>query len=332
MLKNPHVLHHLGDVGKTVEPSLVVGWHSCHSLSFVVLLGTFFAYLAVAGSILPGKVVPGAKLPDSTMAAMVCLVSLLLLVALLGLGIIAETGLELLSTTFIFSTLVTMVIFAAECKAHNNSSSQASPLRKPHLQLVLILYQLFCMLYILGYFVYEEWDIIVDRLGFMLVFGDLVWIPFTFGIQVCRLEEMNIQYVWNNVKLTTAVVANCLYMVFWGANKQKHVFKGNPKHLHKSSSKSCRGKLLASGYWGIVRHCNYLGELLLALSFSLPCGLSSPVPYFYPVYLPILLIWRERGKTKLVVQKSTVRSGHNTADIPQTRSSEDIPLYLLDVQ
>lgn len=30
-----------------------------------------------------------------------------------------------------------------------------------------------------------RWDIIAERLGFMLVFGDLVWIPFTFSIQVC---------------------------------------------------------------------------------------------------------------------------------------------------
>lgn len=32
-------------------------------------------------------------------------------------------------------------------------------------------------------FIYR-WDIIAERLGFMLVFGDLVFIPFTFSIQV----------------------------------------------------------------------------------------------------------------------------------------------------
>jgi hypothetical protein len=30
----------------------------------------------------------------------------------------------------------------------------------------------------------SRWDIIAERLGFMLVFGDLVFIPFTFTIQV----------------------------------------------------------------------------------------------------------------------------------------------------
>ncbi|XP_030453770.1 delta(14)-sterol reductase [Syzygium oleosum] len=327
------------------------------SWSSVVLLGTFFAYLAAAGSILHGKVVPGATLPDGSRLYYRCngLVSLLLLVALLGLGawtdflrptIIAERGLELLSTTFIFSTLVTIVLYAAGCKSRSNSASlkphlsgnlthdlwfgiQLNPqfigidlkfffvragmmgwllinlsvlarsVQDGNLSLSVILYQLFCVLYILDYFVHEEymtstWDIIAERLGFMLVFGDLVWIPFTFSIQGWWLLR-------NNVELTTtAAIANCFifligYMVFRGANKQKHVFKRNPKALiWGHPPKVVGGKLLASGYWGIARHCNYLGDLLLALSFSLPCGLSSPVPYFYPIYLLILLIWRER--------------------------------------
>ena len=33
---------------------------------------------------------------------------------------------------------------------------------------------------------FHRWDIIAERLGFMLVFGDLLWIPFTFSIQACN--------------------------------------------------------------------------------------------------------------------------------------------------
>ncbi|XP_031268810.1 delta(14)-sterol reductase-like isoform X2 [Pistacia vera] len=180
-----------------------------------------------------------------------------------------------------------------------NLSVLAKSFQNGTLSQSMILYQLFCGLYILDYFVHEEymtstWDIIAERLGFMLVFGDLVWIPFTFSIQGWWLLH-------NKVELTTAaVVANCLvfligYLVFRGANRQKHIFKKNPKaHIWGKPPKVIGGKLLASGYWGVARHCNYLGDLLLALSFSLPCGISSPVPYFYPIYLLILLIWRER--------------------------------------
>ncbi|KAL5137108.1 Delta(14)-sterol reductase [Glycine soja] len=117
----------------------------------------------------------------------------------------------------------------------------------------VILYQLFCALYILDYFVHEEymtstWDIIAERLGFMLVFGDLVWIPFTFSIQGWWL-------LMNSVESTpAAIVANCFvfligYMVFRGANKQNHVFKKNPKaRIWGKPPKVIGGKLLASGY------------------------------------------------------------------------------------
>ncbi|KAF3581336.1 hypothetical protein DY000_02032817 [Brassica cretica] len=131
----------------------------------------------------------------------------------------------------------------------------------------------------------------------------------------------------NKVELTVpAIIANCFvfligYMVFRGANKQKHIFKKSPKTpIWGKPPVVVGGKLLASGYWyglfshllvslfgftvyGIARHCNYLGDLMLALSFCLPCGISSPVPYFYPIYLLILLIWRERRDEERCAEK-----------------------------
>ncbi|KAM7262992.1 hypothetical protein ACFE04_000675 [Oxalis oulophora] len=338
------------DLGYLLQ-SIIPSWNSFG------ILGVYFIYLAIAGSILPGKLVPGAVLQDGSRLHYRCngLLSLFLLVGLLGIGnkldlvlltAVADAGLELLSATFVFSFVVTLVLYATGCESNSRGSSL-----KPHVSGNLIedwwfgiqlnpqflgidlkfffvragmmgwllinlsilaksvqdgtlstsmsLYQLFCALYILDYFVHEEymtstWDIIAERLGFMLVFGDLVWIPFTFSIQGWWLLS-------NKVDLTTAaVIANFFvfvigYLVFRGANKQKHIFKKNPKELIWGKPPVVvGGKLLASGYWGIARHCNYLGDLLLALSFSLPCGISSPVPYFYPIYLLILLIWRER--------------------------------------
>ncbi|XP_008776566.2 delta(14)-sterol reductase [Phoenix dactylifera] len=345
---------------EAILAALIPSWSS------VILLIFYLGYLAVAGFILPGKVVPGAILSDGTRLHYRCngLVSLLMLLALLGTGVymkwisstvIADKGVELLSTTFIFSLFVCLVLYAAGLK----SCSQCSSL-KPHVtgnfihdwwfgvqlnphfmgidlkfffvragmmgwllinlsllaksyqtgtaNLSVILYHLFCALYITDYFFYEEfmtstWDIIAERLGFMLVFGDLVFIPFTFSIQGWWLLK-------NKVELPkVAAVANCLtfiigYRVFRGANKQKHVFKKNPKaHIWGKQPVVIGGKLLASGYWGIARHCNYLGDLLLALSFSLPCGASSVIPYFYPIYLLILLIWRERRDEARCSQK-----------------------------
>ncbi|XP_043691305.1 delta(14)-sterol reductase isoform X2 [Telopea speciosissima] len=319
------------DLGYIVN-AMIPTWSS------VVILHSFFIYLAIAGSFLPGRIVPGVTLSDGTRLHYRCngLVSLLLLVSLLGIG----AALKLISPT------ATLVLYAAGCKSRDQGSSlkphvtrnfihdwwfgiQLNPqfmgvdlkfffvragmmgwllinlsvlaksIEDGSLSQSMILFQLFCMWYVVDYFFHEEfmtstWDIIAERLGFMLVFGDLVWIPFTFSIQGWWLLR-------NKVELTKAAVfTNCLifligYLVFRGANKQKHVFKKNPKApIWGKPPKVIGGKLLASGYWGVARHCNYLGDLLVALSFSLPCGISSLIPYFYPVYLLILLIWRER--------------------------------------
>nr|XP_019703058.1 delta(14)-sterol reductase isoform X4 [Elaeis guineensis] len=273
---------------EAILAALIPSWSS------VILLTFYLGYLAVAGFILPGRVVPGAILPDGTRLHYRCngLVSLLMLLALLGTGfymkwmsptVIADKGVELLSTTFMFSLFVSLVLYAAGLKSCSQSSSL-----KAHAT---------------GNFIHDWWDIIAERLGFMLVFGDLVFIPFTFSIQGWWLLK-------NKVELTkVAAIANFLtfiigYLVFRGANKQKHVFKKNPKaHIWGKPPKVIGGKLLASGYWGIARHCNYLGDLLLALSFSLPCGASSVIPYFYPIYLLILLIWRERRDEARCSQK-----------------------------
>ncbi|XP_016542889.2 delta(14)-sterol reductase isoform X2 [Capsicum annuum] len=308
------------------------------SCTSVAMLLSFFLYLATVGSILPGKLVPGVTLSDGTRLHYRCngLLSLLLLVLLLGVGsqmnLVSPTV-----TLMLYLVGLNSRAKSSSLKPHVsgnlihdwwfgiqlnpefmgidlkfffvragmmgwlliNLSVLAKCIIEDKLSQSMILYQIFCGLYILDYFFYEEfmtstWDIIAERLGFMLVFGDLVFIPFTFSIQGWWLLS-------NKVELkTAAIIANCLvflvgYLVFRGANKQKHMFKKDPKApIWGKPPKVIGGKLLASGYWGIARHCNYLGDLLLASSFSLPCGISSVVPYFYPIYLLILLIWRER--------------------------------------
>lgn len=167
------------------------------------------------------------------------------------------------------------------------------------LTLPMALYQAFSTIYVLDYFWFEEymtstWDIIAENFGLMLIFGDLVWIPFTFSIQGWWL--LTHKPALTKIAAALNVVIFILgFAVFRGANMQKHVFKKDPKSpIWGQPPKTVGGKLLVSGYWGIARHCNYLGDIIVAFSFSLPCGASSVVPYFYPVYLFILLLWRER--------------------------------------
>eukprot|EP00850_Spirogloea_muscicola_P016267 SM000131S26697 [mRNA] locus=s131:57907:60430:- [translate_table: standard] len=181
-----------------------------------------------------------------------------------------------------------------------NLSAAAKQLQhRGGLPLSMILYQAFTAIYIFDYFWFEEnitstWDMIAERFGFMLIFGDMVWIPFTFSMQAWWLLAHPVELSpMSAASITTMFIVG--FTVFRGANNQKHKFKQNPMALiWGRPPRVIDGKLLASGYWGIARHCNYLGDLILALSYSLPCGPSSLVPYLYPAYLLVLLVWRER--------------------------------------
>lgn len=52
-------------------------------------------------------------------------------------------------------------------------------------------------------------------------------------------------------------------------------------------------KLLISGWWGLSRHPNYMGDLLMGLAWCLPVGTDCIIPYFYSIYFTILLIHRQ---------------------------------------
>ena len=162
------------------------------------------------------------------------------------------------------------------------------------------LYQAFTAIYVVDYFWFEPymtstWDIIAENFGFMLVFGDLVWIPFTFSIQAWYLVSPSLPPLTPLQAALIAAVFLVGYAVFRGANRQKHIFKHNPATpVWGKPPRVIGGKLLASGYWSLARHCNYLGDLMLALSYGLPCGFRAVWPYFYFIYLLTLLIFRER--------------------------------------
>jgi 7-dehydrocholesterol reductase len=52
--------------------------------------------------------------------------------------------------------------------------------------------------------------------------------------------------------------------------------------------------LLASGWWGIVRHPNYVGDLMIATATGLTCGVRHLLPWSYTIFLAGLLVRRLR--------------------------------------
>ena len=50
--------------------------------------------------------------------------------------------------------------------------------------------------------------------------------------------------------------------------------------------------LLASGWWGLARHFHYLPEIMGAFFWTLPALFFNVLPYFYVIFLTILLVHR----------------------------------------
>ncbi|KAG9347578.1 hypothetical protein JZ751_005147 [Albula glossodonta] len=170
----------------------------------------------------------------------------------------------------------------------------------------MILVNLFQLLYVADGLWNEEailttMDIVYEGFGFMLAFGDLVWVPFTYTLQAFYLVNHP-----NPLSLPWIVIIFAInsigYYVFRKANSQKNAFRRNPsdpKLSHLRTIPTATGKsLLVSGFWGIVRHPNYLGDLIMALAWSLPCGFTHILPYYYVIYFTILLIHRDARDEK----------------------------------
>jgi hypothetical protein len=165
----------------------------------------------------------------------------------------------------------------------------------------MILVCLFQTWYILDALLFEDsilttMDVIHDGFGFMLAFGDLCWVPFTYSLQARFLVDY--PTALSPVAAFVIVVLNTIgYCMFRGSNSQKDQFRRDPTHpsvRHLETLSTQRGtKLIVSGWWGFCRHPNYLGDLIMALSWSLPCGFSHALPYFYFVYFVVLLVHRQ---------------------------------------
>uniref|UniRef100_A0A2K6GGS1 Delta(14)-sterol reductase TM7SF2 n=1 Tax=Propithecus coquereli TaxID=379532 RepID=A0A2K6GGS1_PROCO len=122
-------------------------------------------------------------------------------------------------------------------------------------------------------------DITHDGFGFMLAFGDLAWVPFTYSLQA--------QFLLYHPQPLGLPMASIICLI---------------NGLETISTATGR-QLLVSGWWGIVRHPNYLGDLIMALAWSLPCGVSHLLPYFYLLYFTALLVHREARDERQCLQK-----------------------------
>ncbi|KAE9379205.1 Delta(14)-sterol reductase-like protein [Stipitochalara longipes BDJ] len=121
-------------------------------------------------------------------------------------------------------------------------------------------------------------DITTDGFGFMLAFGDLVWVPFIYSLQARYLSVFPLTL---GIYGTAGVlgVLGLGYYIFRSSNNEKNRFRTDPKdprvaHLKFLETKS-GSKLLISGWWGTARHINYFGDWIQAWAYCLPTGIAG---------------------------------------------------------
>ena len=166
------------------------------------------------------------------------------------------------------------------------------------------------VLYVFKFFLWEggyfaSLDMMHDRFGFYICWGTMAWLPCVYPLVGLYLVRHPIDLpIWSVVAVAALGVVS-LWMNY-AADLQRQKIRetdgkvkiwGKEPEIVRAKYMTAdgverEGILLASGYWRIARHFHYVPEILLALAWTLPALFDHALPYFYVVYLTILLVHR----------------------------------------
>lgn len=200
-----------------------------------------------------------------------------------------------------------------------------------HVSLALLTYLLLFTLFLYDYMFFEKihlytYDLFAEKLGFKLTWGCLVFYPFFYCIGLHSLMSPTTHSsLSEDISLPTALLISGLYLLgsflTRGANLQKYYFKISPQHpsvffgiLQQQTLPGSNNRILCSGFWGIARHVNYLGEIIQSVALTLPCLIlnwhslsrapSLPLlSLLYPLYYILLFISRQIDDDRLCSAK-----------------------------
>jgi 7-dehydrocholesterol reductase len=162
----------------------------------------------------------------------------------------------------------------------------------------LYLFKFFC--WESGYF--TSLDIMHDRFGYYICWGVMAWVPavYTLTAQYLVLHPKDLPlplaiviFVFGIGAIYVNYAADAQRQRVRATNGDTTVWSHLPDVIRApyvtSDGVQHESLLLVSGWWGVSRHFHYVPEILLALAWSLPAGFTHFIPYFYVIYLTILL-------------------------------------------
>jgi len=204
-----------------------------------------------------------------------------------------------------------LIILSFAAKQSENTALSDSMLVAVGLQLLFVSKFFF---WETGYL--RSMDIMHDRAGFYICWGCLVWVPSVYTMPILYLVNHP-----NNLGLPLALaiflLGGAFIIITYLADRQRQrvratngqcmIWRKAPKiivgNYVTDLGESKENLLLYSGWWGISRHFHYIPELLGAFFWSVPALFGNFLPYFYVVFLTIVLVNRafrddERCKQK----------------------------------
>lgn len=154
------------------------------------------------------------------------------------------------------------------------------------------------------YLYFEEvhlytYDLFAERVGFKLGWGCLAFYAFFYAVGLWSLAEAPNPHTPAPLLVGCALLFFCGWTLARGANLQKFYFKTQPQRrafglLAPEALEMDGRRLLVSGFWGLSRHINYLGEILMASALALSLGYPGALgPWLYPLYYLVLLLPRQ---------------------------------------
>jgi len=157
--------------------------------------------------------------------------------------------------------------------------------------------------FVFDYLTFEEvhlytYDLFAERVGFKLGWGCIAFYPYFYSVPIWSTAEMENPNTPGWLLGIYALVFFSGWALSRGANLQKYYFKKNPNKsflgIKPETITDGKKTLLVNGFWGLSRHINYLGEILMATGIVLAVGHPTLFwPWLYPIYYVVLLFPRQ---------------------------------------
>jgi protein-S-isoprenylcysteine O-methyltransferase Ste14 len=168
----------------------------------------------------------------------------------------------------------------------------------------VLLYAALFTLFLVDYLTFERvhlytYDFVAERVGFKLGWGCLVFYPFFYCIGLWYAADRPNPHTHPGWLIGSAALFFTGWVLARGANLQKYAFKVHPDRprfgpIPQRALVDGDRRVLISGFWGLSRHINYLGELCMATGLTFCLGYPAALlPWLYPLYYVLLLVPRQ---------------------------------------